>query len=400
MKNLLILFMTLFTSVDMVMADEVKVADVTLPKGSTAQVSIELTNPEKTYTAGQMVLVLPEGISAVLRENGNPTVVKGERFATTQHSFGASHKSDGTEQFTIFSSESEAIPGTSGILLSAIIQADEELEIGTQLIGTLKSIELSTTDAERVTFDDITFNITIGEPQENRILLDETSTTVPTAATDVNVRLNRTIKANTWSTLVLPFSVSAEQVKAAWGDDAEVAEFTSWSSEEDEDGAIVGIAVGFTSKTDGIKANTPVIVRTSADYTTAIFDGVTLEPEENPTVQVGRKAAERGWFHGTYTMTQVPEENIFLSGNKFWYSTGETAIMGYRGYFEFRDVLDAYYDAANVKFQMFVDGVVTGVNEVNNAHAQPTDAIYNLSGQRMARMQHGMNIVNGKKILK
>ena len=54
---------------------------------------------------------------------------------------------------------------------------------------------------------------------------------------------------------------------------------------------------------------------------------------------------------------------------------------------------------------MFVgsEEVATGIEEINGqwsiANGQ-SDAIYNLAGQRISKMQKGVNIVNGKKILK
>ena len=47
------------------------------------------------------------------------------------------------------------------------------------------------------------------------------------------------------------------------------------------------------------------------------------------------------------------------------------------------------------------DGIYTGINEVKNLEpkTQGDNVIYNLAGQRLSKMQKGINIVNGKKIL-
>ncbi len=231
--------------------------------------------------------------------------------------------------------------------------------------------------------------------------LKENETTLPEAATDVNVLLKRTIKADEWSTICLPFTATGEQVKQAWGEDVQLASFTGWESEEDGTGAIVAINVMFSSANpaDGIPANTPMLIKVSKAAETATFDGVTIEPEEEPMVQVGKKASERGRFYGTYKKTIVPEENMFLSGNKFWYSTGKTTIKGYRGYFEFRDVLDAYYDGSEVKVYMFIDEDATGISKSFPSGENLGEA-YNLAGQRVAGNYKGIVIENGKKILK
>ena len=47
------------------------------------------------------------------------------------------------------------------------------------------------------------------------------------------------------------------------------------------------------------------------------------------------------------------------------------------------------------------EGIYTGINEVKNLEpkTQGDNVIYNLAGQRLSKMQKGINIVNGKKIL-
>ena len=241
----------------------------------------------------------------------------------------------------------------------------------------------------------------ISEPEPSFVVLDEASTTIPENNADVDVLLKRTIKADEWSTICLPFTATGEQVKTAFGDDVQLASFTGWESEEDGNGAIVAINVMFTtvSADEGIAANTPMLIKVSETVTEATFDGVTLEPEEEPMVQVGKKASERGWFYGTYAKTIVPEENLFLSGNEFWYSTGKTAIKGFRGYFEFRDVLDAYYDDSEVKVHMLFDDDATGIETIDHSSLN-IDHYYNLAGQRVGKGYKGVVIENGKKIIK
>lgn len=248
-------------------------------------------------------------------------------------------------------------------------------------------------------FDNVTFQVHV--VASHTIVLDENSTDAPEAATNVNVNLQRTIKANQWSTICLPFSATGEQVKDAFGDDVELAAFTAWESEEDDERGLYGINVSFTKTdaNDGISANTPMLIRVSLDITTAMFEDVTLAPENEPVVQVGKKSSERGKFYGTYVPTLVPEENVFISGNKFWYSTGASTIKGYRGYFEFRDVLDAYYDAAAVKYNFFVDGDETQVNDIVNGKLS-NGTLFDLSGRKVMKpAKSGLYIVNGKKTI-
>lgn len=377
-------------------ADEVTVDNVTVPQGWQSTVNIILSNPDKTYTAGQMLLTLPEGVSAVLNTKGDPITAKGERLASTDHLIGASHLNDGTDQFTVFSISSEAIPGTEGALFSVTVTADASLDVGTELEGTLSNIEMTTTDAVPTLMNTKTFSIIIGEQADMRTVLDENSTEMPVMASNVDVRVKRTIKANEWSTICLPFAMTEAQVKEAFGDDVELADFTSWSSEEDNDGNIVSITVGFTDVTE-IEANHPYIIKVSADINEFVVDGVDIEPEEDPTVQVGKKKAERGYFIGTFVAeAEIPENDLFLSGNKFWYSAGLTKSKAFRAYFEFADVLTDIENTGNsikISFDQATSVRLQRENKTVNG------AMYNIQGQRVKKTVNGIFIIDGRKVL-
>lgn len=370
------------------------VSSVTIPQGGSAEVEISLENSD-AFAAFQITLELPSGISLVSCSGGT-------RF-DSKHSLEPSPIDDTSTLLTCYSNPAVDFKGNEGVLFTLCLSADSSIGVGTSFDAVLKDVKFS--DKEEVTSypESVSFTITIGEPADTHVILDETSATLPLAATDVDVRLNRTIKANVWSTICLPFSASGEQVKDAFDDDVELAAFTAWNSEKDEDDRIVCINVSFTNQavSDGIKANTPLLIRTTKDITTSTFDGVTLEPEEEPYVRVGTKTAQRGWFYGTYVKRNIPEECVFLNGNQFWYSNGTTVTKGYRGYFEFHDVLDAYYDATDVKIQFFIDGTATDVSDVvRQSDKNGNTRMYNLAGQRISHPQRGVNIVNGRKVVK
>ena len=62
----------------------------------------------------------------------------------------------------------------------------------------------------------------------------------------------------------------------------------------------------------------------------------------------------------------------------------------------------AYLDvpASEVKAYYFFGDGTTGIETVENGQAAEKTVIYNLAGQRIGKVQKGINIVNGKKILK
>ena len=373
-------------------AQTITVTDVEALPGETVAFSLNLTGGKvDTYIALQFDAQFPV---AGFTTTGNYSVSPLWKNATS--SVGSVDEL-GVATIPVSSSEAISAADVEGLFTIAFTVSND-VAIGDYDV-TLKNLWLGYGTSSKDYLDDVSFKVHV--VAAHSIVLDETSTMMPEAAEGVNVTLNRTIKANEWSTICLPFTATGEQVMAAFGNDVRLSAFTGWESEEDDDGAIVAINVTFTEADaeDGIEANTPMLIMVSEAVAEATFDGVTLEPEEEPVVQVGKKASQRGYFYGTYVATKVPEENLFLSGNKFWYSTGATSIKAFRGFFEFRDVLDAYYDVASVKFNLDVDGVATQVNDI---HVEtPLPQVFDLSGRRVSEMRnHGVYIINGKKIMK
>jgi hypothetical protein len=230
-------------------------------------------------------------------------------------------------------------------------------------------------------------------------VLDETSTVAPVAATGVNVKVKRSIKANSWSTICLPFAISAEKLTAAFGEGVQVKDFTSWSSDEDTSGNIVGITIGFSPVT-AMEANHPYLIKVSNAITAEdgfTVDGVDIDPEAEPTKQVGTKKANKGYFIGTYVAnTTVPNENLFISNDRFYYSNGSTKMKAFRGFFELADVLTSVEGAA-ARITMFDDDA-TGISNVRTISAQNSD-YYDLQGRVVENPRKGLYISNGRKVI-
>lgn len=399
MKKILLSIVILLSMTIMSKADGLAIHNVLVQKGGAATIEVALNNTDASYRAVLFDLTLPDGINVIYDEYGDTQLTKGSRLSA-KYSVTANHLEGESDRFGLINTtDDEVIAGEDGTLFSFTIVASGGLIPGTVLTANVSAIKLTDADATDHEQEAFTFNITV---EEIRTILDEASTTMPEACEDpVDVRLNRTIKANEWSTIVLPFTATGEQVKAAFGEDVALATFTAWESEEDNEGAIVGINVTFTDANidSGIEANVPMLIRVSDDVTTATFDKVTIEPDDAPEVRVGKTSKTRGYFYGTYIATKVPAENLFLSGSNFWYSTGKTNIKGYRGYFDFRDVLDAYYDASQVKMNFFVGGIETHINDILPVTAAE-ETMYDLSGRRSVKAsQRGIYIVNGKKVV-
>jgi hypothetical protein len=392
MKRLIFILVAAICGLRTVRAtDNIVVPNLTISQGGEGLIDIQLNN-ELPYVTFAFTLNLPEGINYVDME------VSEERFAPQAGEYlpikdpSDDGRSIGLGSLAI---TENSFAGNSGTLVTVKITADETLEIGTILNATITGIKFSTNDEEKP-LADIAFTITIGEPADTRTILDENSTTAPTNATGVDVRVLRTIKANEWSTICLPFAMSESKVKAVFGNDVELANFSSWLSEEDDDGNIVSITIGFTDVTE-IEANHPYIIKVAEAISEFTIDGVNIEVEEEPTVQVGKKKAERGYFTGCYlAKTVVPENNLFLNGNKFWYSKGLTKMKAFRGYFELADVLTSVEEAGS-RIMMSFNSETTGIRDVNGKKEDVRCAVYDLQGRKVLKPVKGLYIKNGRK---
>ena len=385
MKKKLLILVMLFAGVMTSLADNtVSVNPVTVPQGGTGSFDIELNN-DTEFTAFFMALTLPSGVSFV-------SFSQGSRFDGHSVDDGAK---DGKKTFAALSGSSKPIKNNSGMLIRVFVSADAGLAVGSVLNAKLDELTFTTPGGVEYNLTDVNFDITIGEA---RTLLDETSATAPTAENGVDVRVRRTINANEWSTICLPFAMTETQVKAAFGDDVQLANFTGWETTEyDASDNALAINVTFSSVT-AIEANHPYVIKVSSAMTEFTVDGVDIAPEDDPEVSVGKKSkGTLGSFTGSYVPTLMDEECLFLNSNKFWYSVGKTTMKGFRGYFYFQDVLASYTNSSEVKMIFSLDGV-TGIEGIQNDQ-EVQEAIYDLSGRRVEKTGKGIYIVNNKKVL-
>ena len=195
------------------------------------------------------------------------------------------------------------------------------------------------------------------------------------------VTLNRTIKADVWNTFVVPFAISNDELKAAFGNDVAVAEFSDAGESAD------AVTVSFnTMATPAITPNKPVLLKTSTEGTSYTFNGRTIAEGE------AKVAGTYVDFVGTYdATTTVADGDYFISGNKLWKSSGSTTIKGTR----------AYIDAKNTStVKLFIDGITTDIRSIDNGQlTMDNEAIYTIAGQRVQKAQKGLYIINGKKVV-
>ena len=375
-----------------VATNRLTVSDVNVAQGGEATLEIGCEF-DTEYTAFELQLALPDGLSLKTDDEGYPVV---ERAFDTNHILtGNLLPSNGNYKITCRSMDNLSMP-TSGPLLRVTLLADASLAANASLTATVTACEFTrTADSQGENLDDVSFSINI---TESRTILDENGTTAPVAEQNANVRVLRTLAADEWATICLPFAMTAEQVVEAFGEGVQVADFTAWSPEEDSEGNITGISLGFETVA-AMEANRPYLIRVAEDVAEFTLDGVDISPEDEPTVQVGKRLAERGYFVGTHVVASVPEENLFLDGGVFAYSDGTMQAKAFSAYFELAAILTDMDTAAGC-VDIVIDGedITTG-SSAAGAKRPTTSLWYNLQGQRLSQPRKGLNITGGRKVM-
>ena len=199
------------------------------------------------------------------------------------------------------------------------------------------------------------------------------------------VTLKRTLAIDKWNTFVVPFQITNEELKAAFGEEVAVAEY----SEESVDAN--NATVTFTLMgTPAIAPNKPVLLkpRVVNDGNTYVF--------ENRTIATGEaKVAGTNFdFVGSYgSKTTIDEGDYYLKENKLWKSQGfDSYILGTRAY------IKATTAGARIT-SLVIDGEeTTGIMNVEQGTVS-FGKVYNMQGQQVKNAQKGIFIQNGKKFV-
>lgn len=358
---------------------------ISIAPGETKDVQLLMTNSDQV-AAIQGNIKLPQGLTFATNDKGKPIVVGNEERAD-DFTLSCEIQNDGSLTFAQYSGDGYTYDGNEGHVLTFRIKADANATTGTYEV-LLSAVTLSI-DGVGYDLANRTSSLTI----ENGMTLDENATSVPEVANGVDVRVKRTINAGEWSTICLPFAMTAAQCQAAFSSDVEIGDFTGYTYNSDED----KITVNFSSVT-AIEANHPYIIKVSAAVTEFTVDGVNVNPADDPRVTFRTSSKKLKDFVGTYVAdfdfyNDAKHTPLFLSGNKFWYATESTKHMkAFRAYFDFVDMLSEV-DAARVAIA-FDEATV-----INDVRTCSDDRYYNLSGQQVETPTKGVYVKNGKKVI-
>lgn len=208
--------------------------------------------------------------------------------------------------------------------------------------------------------------------------LDENSDNTIADASDAYVTLNRSFSTEYYNSLVLPFSLTADQVTAAFGEGTTVYSYSNTDGDN----------INFATSTTGIAANTPVLIKTATTSTSFAFSNVNL-------VNATPTAAGKNWnFVGSYNAkTVIPAGAYEMYNNNLYKSDGTSSYFtkGFRAYI-------APAAATSAKPMLTIDGVATSIDKVIT-NIDKEGNLYNLAGQRVSKNTKGIVIKNGKKVI-
>ena len=227
------------------------------------------------------------------------------------------------------------------------------------------------------------------------VTLDETSESysAPSIGTtsSAEVHLKRTFSAGSWNSLCVPFAISEAEVKAQFGNDAKVAEFTGATA----------TTLQFSTCT-GIEAGKPylVYIPEGATQTEFTFKGVTAFVGQPTDVEQQGSANEKTTFRGYFHKSTAPKGSYVLRKNLVYNLVSDMDIKG------FRAVLIDGTATQRVFTQWSLDGTTTGIGNID-ANVIQRYNVYNTNGQMVRHaatslddLPHGVYIVNGKKVSK
>ena len=285
--------------------------------------------------------------------------------------------------------------------LCYLLKGTQETNAFTQAIGTdaYPTFGSATVDRGQWFSDDyIYYNVDeSGNITVNELNLDDTKTTynVPAKVTAKSVTLTRTLHALTadgtqsrWNTFCSPVAIAKSNFSAAKELTGVTANGNNYSMTfKDVEGDILEAGkpymVQVSEGKSSLKAENVAVAAAGTSTSSETFNGLT--------------------FTGNFTNGNAPLGSFIISNNVFYLvdtdtntdGISEVALKAFRGYI-------TTTSGTNVKALDFTfDDDATGISLMEDGRSQMEDgAIYNLAGQRINKMQRGINIVNGKKILK
>lgn len=249
------------------------------------------------------------------------------------------------------------------------------------------------------------FTFGASSTEETNVSISQTDGYKYEAKNNATVTLTKPLTANVWNAICLPFSMTEQQVRNAFGKEARIAEF----KKVDESGkkAVASFGMHYYQL---ITAGKPCLIKPSQvnENDTYTIKGVTIDAENALTIADSNKKFN---FVGTYAPTTMPVNSHFLGSNdgKLYYITADKDISGLKAFFKPVSTSNAKLSIAFDSTDNDFDNNTTGIEAIKDymdqdaANSSANKGIYNINGQFMgtnpAILPQGIYVKNGKKFI-
>lgn len=230
-----------------------------------------------------------------------------------------------------------------------------------------------------------TFRVYVEYPNVKTLEYNENKANNIEAWENSDITLNRTLVANKWNTLCVPFAISEEEIKANFGEGTLVEKFE----------AVNGNTVNFADAIS-IEPGVPYLIKPTVAGTTYTFNGkdvIANAPKTEGNADVT--------FQGIYSPTDITNNGTVKAAGvtedgKVLFVNADSKTKAFRCFFTISN--NASISPAMLKIS--IKGVETAINSIVMGNNNAADnAIYNLQGQRVNSnsLTKGIYIKNGKK---
>lgn len=249
------------------------------------------------------------------------------------------------------------------------------------------------------------FTFGASSTEETNVSISQADGYTYEAKNNATVTLTKPLKANVWNAICLPFSMTEQQVRSAFGEDTRIAEF----KKVDESGKKTVASFGMHYY-QLITAGKPCLIKPSRvnENDTYTIKGVTIDAEKALTIADYNNLFD---FVGTYARTTMPVNSHFLGSNdgKLYYITADKEISGLKAFFQPVSTSNAKLSIAFDSTDNDFDNNTTGIEAIKDymdqdaANSSANKGIYNINGQFMgtnpAILPQGIYVKNGKKFI-
>lgn len=252
-------------------------------------------------------------------------------------------------------------------------------------LGSAKEVSFNNTQTQ-INYADVTnIRVYVEYPNVKTFEYNENKANNIEAWEISDITLNRTLVANKWNTLCVPFAISEEEIKANFGEGTLVEKLD----------AVNGNTVNFADATS-IEPGVPYLIKPTVAGTTYTFNGKEVSADAPKT-----EGNADVTFQGIYSPTDISNNGTVKAAGvtedgKVLFVNAGSQTKAFRCFFTISD--NASITPAMLKVS--IKGVETAINSIVMDNSNATDnAIYNLQGQRVNSnsLTKGIYIKNGKK---